>query len=76
MNVYGISSMQRGCLFGWRSSDSIQKKNVCVLHEITYLTAAASAVDNQRLRDNAECNLLSRREAWREKSVRITLTAQ
>lgn len=57
-----------------------KRKNVCALHRITYLTAAAasaaSAADNQkRLRDNAGCNLPSRREVWREKSVRATLTA-
>lgn len=47
------------------SSFKPKKNSLCVTlvfdhkSKMTYLTAPASAVDNQRLSDNAECNLTS-----------------
>lgn len=52
----------------------LEKKKVCGWHKMTYLTAPGSVVDNQRLSDNAECNLPSPCEVWHEKLVCIALT--
>ena len=73
--VYG-----RACV--WITDFLASKKAACDTRfttkkgTITSLAAPASAVYNQRLSDNAVCNLPSRCEVWREKLECITLTVQ
>lgn len=64
VNVYSISYMRGAvCLDDWAwFYKKKKKKTVCGWHKITYLSAPASAVDNQRLSDNAECPMWS--VAW------------